>query len=324
MNSVVSIVMYHYVRDLKHSRFPNIKGLDIHLFKEQLKYIQKLYHIINMQELIHSIESGDPLPKKAILLTFDDNYIDHFTYVFPLLEEKNIQGCFYSPVAAVQECRMLNINKIHIVLSAIEDKNKILKFIFQQLDQLRKEYRLQPNDYYFKKLAYPTRFDSKEVTCIKMLLQKELPEALRTFICDLLIQTFIKVDEVSLSKEWYMSPDQIKCMIRHGMHFGIHGYSHAWLNSLPKEEQEKEISLSIEFLKTHGANLSELTIAYPSGGYNEDTLHTLEKYNCKVGLTTEVGVANIRQHHKLKLPRLDTNDLSEKKGGTPDKWLKLA
>ena len=42
MNNSVSIVMYHYIRDLKNSRYPEIKGLDYDLFKEQIAFFQ--YH----------------------------------------------------------------------------------------------------------------------------------------------------------------------------------------------------------------------------------------------------------------------------------------
>ena len=38
--------MYHYVRDLRNSRYPDIKGLDIDLFKEQVDYMRKNYNII--------------------------------------------------------------------------------------------------------------------------------------------------------------------------------------------------------------------------------------------------------------------------------------
>ena len=38
MNSKVTIIMYHYVRDLKHNRYPDIKGLDVKLFKEQIVF----------------------------------------------------------------------------------------------------------------------------------------------------------------------------------------------------------------------------------------------------------------------------------------------
>ena len=34
------IAMYHYTRDLVHSRYPKIKGLDIKLFEEQLQFFK--------------------------------------------------------------------------------------------------------------------------------------------------------------------------------------------------------------------------------------------------------------------------------------------
>lgn len=34
------IAMYHYTRDLKHSRYPEIKGLDKELFKNQIEFMK--------------------------------------------------------------------------------------------------------------------------------------------------------------------------------------------------------------------------------------------------------------------------------------------
>ena len=62
--------MFHYVRDLKNSRYPDIKGLDINLFKEQIDYMRKHYHIITMEEVIYSIDNQVKIPDKSVLLTF--------------------------------------------------------------------------------------------------------------------------------------------------------------------------------------------------------------------------------------------------------------
>lgn len=35
------VVMYHYTRDLKHSRYPEIKGLDVSLFREQIEFMKQ-------------------------------------------------------------------------------------------------------------------------------------------------------------------------------------------------------------------------------------------------------------------------------------------
>ena len=48
--------MYHYVRELKKSRYPRIKGLDIHLFKEQLKYLKKHYNFVTVEQIIAAFD----------------------------------------------------------------------------------------------------------------------------------------------------------------------------------------------------------------------------------------------------------------------------
>jgi len=54
----LTVVMYHYVRDLKHSRYPDIKGLDVSLFKDQIAYIKRHYTPVTMQEVIDAFDLG--------------------------------------------------------------------------------------------------------------------------------------------------------------------------------------------------------------------------------------------------------------------------
>ena len=89
--SKLSVVMYHYVRDLKSSRFPEIKGLDFKLFVEQIEFLRRHYQFVTSEQLARCLDSREPLPDKAVLLSFDDAYIDHYTHVFPLLDRLGIQ-----------------------------------------------------------------------------------------------------------------------------------------------------------------------------------------------------------------------------------------
>ena len=50
MGNDLTIVMYHYVRDLKYSRYPKIKGLDIKLFKKQIQFFKNNYHFVRCEE----------------------------------------------------------------------------------------------------------------------------------------------------------------------------------------------------------------------------------------------------------------------------------
>lgn len=118
----LSIIMYHYVRELRHSRFPEIKGLPTDEFREQIAYIKKHYNVISGNELIGIANSGERLPPRALLLTFDDGYIDHFTQVFPTLDRERLSACFFPPAKCILESQVLDVNKIHFVLACVPNK----------------------------------------------------------------------------------------------------------------------------------------------------------------------------------------------------------
>lgn len=320
----ITIVMYHYVRDLKNSRFPKIKGLELSLFIEQIEYLNKHYRIITMEELIGAIDNNSELPPRSVLLTFDDAYIDHYLHVFPILEKNKLQGSFFPPVKAITEHQVLDVNKIHYILASAENKQAIIADIFKQLDIYRNDYNLQEKDFYFQKLAIASRFDTKEVIFIKRLLQVELEEELRNIITNYLFRKYVSNDEPAFSRELYMTLEQITCMKRNGMHIGNHGYDHCWLASVPKEKQEFEIDRSVEFIREIGGNQSSWTMCYPYGSYNDDTISILIRKGCILGLTTQVGIANIKTDNRFELPRLDTNDIPKQRNAELNDWFHKA
>jgi len=319
-NYKVTIIMYHYVRDLKNSRYPSIKGLDLSLFIEQLNYLQKYYNVITIEQLIYSIESKAKLPLKSALLTFDDAYIDQFNTVFPILYNRKIQGSFYVPAKTILNHLVLDVNKIHFIIASVSDIATLIKKTFNELNKYRKEYQLKINEFYFEKLAIANRMDSKEIIFFKRLLQKELPESLRKKIIDKLFEEFVGIDEEAFSRELYMNKEQIMCMIQNGMHIGNHGFDHYWLNSLTEEKQREEIIKGNNFLKEMGVNMNNWTMSYPYGAYNKSLINILKEYNCKLGLATNVEIADISKNNRFELPRLDTNDIPKESKSEVNRW----
>lgn len=323
----LTTVMYHYVRDLKSSRYPRIKGLQIEEFKEQVQFLKKHYNFVTIEQLLDAYhnDNSKELPDHPVLLTFDDAYKDHFDYVFPYLEHEHIQGSFYAPVKAVTENTVLDVNKIHFIIASTPDEKlvRLIDELKNQLNQYRTEWNLKDFDYYFNKLAVANRFDSKEVIFVKRLLQVELDEKLRKIITDGLFQKVVGMNEGMFSRELYMSMDQIKCMVDNGMHFGSHGYDHYWLNSLSKKKQAFEIKKSIDFIKEVGGDINNWTICYPYGAYDDQTIEVLKENGCKLGFTTRVDTVNISQKEGdviFKLPRLDTNDLPKDANAPVNEW----
>lgn len=321
MPSSVTIIMYHFVRDLKKSRYPGIKGLDTSDFIEQLEYIRRFYSVISMEELVAAAsQGGKSLPANSLLLTFDDGYSDHYMNVFPILDRYGLQGSFFPPAKAILENRVLDVNKIHFVLATVEDKSRIVRFIESEINENASAYGLDETSAYYEKLAVPNRYDTAEVVFIKRVLQRGLPEELRARIIDKLFAEFVTRDEAAFACELYMNVEQIKCLRRNGMFIGSHGYDHYWLNTLSRVEQEREIDRSLYFLESLGCSLENWVMCYPYGGYNDTLLSVLSERDCKVGLATSVAIADLDTDNSLALSRLDTNDLPKRRDAEANEW----
>ena len=314
--------MYHYVRDLVNSRYPGIKGLETALFREQLGYLDRHYRFVSMDEVMDAIDAGDGLPDKAVLLTFDDAFIDHFVQVFPILNEMGIPAAFYAPVRAICEHEVLDVNKIHFILAAETDIARIMKLVRGLLARYRETYGLENDDWYYDKLAQPGRNDGPDVVFVKRLLQRELPEEVRNRMVDELFAEIVGVDEAAFSRELYMNPDQLRCLLRSGMHVGNHGYDHNWLDHLEPDAQRRDIEKGCEFLRSLGVPADRWTMCYPYGAYNEATRDILADNRCSLALTTEVAVADLSVHDRFALPRLNTNDIPKDSGAPVNDWYK--
>ena len=304
--SNLKIVMYHYVRDLGNSRYPNIKGLDISLFEEQINFFRRYHNIITIEEVIYSIDSGTTIPDKSILLTFDDGYLDHYNNVFPILDKHKIQGSFYVASKAITEHTVLDINKIHFILASADNILKLVGEIKELMKIHQKEYNLKDFDYYYRKLAHASSIDTKEVIFIKKLLQVELVEDLRMKILNILLEKYVEVSEDKFSRELYMNEEQLKHMLRSGMHIGNHGYNHYWWSKIDRVQLEKEIDLSLDFISEIGMDMDNWTACYPHGSYDKRVVDVLEEKGCKLALTIEDGVARVSQKSRFLLPRIDT------------------
>ena len=304
--------MYHYIRDLDNSKYPEIKGLRVTEFDKQLRYIENNYNLVRMKDVIAATRNESDLPEKACLLTFDDGYIDHYLTVFPMLHKRGIGGCFFPSSEVVERKKILDVNKIHFILAGIASKDFILEFINHNISKNKDNYDLLSLDEYLRKYAISNRFDVKEVAYIKTMLQYVLPSKLRDqIICDL-FKKYITVDEVGFSDELYVNSIQLKEMHDNGMFIGNHGAGHKWMNTLDRLEQEKEIDEGLKFLRRIGGSTQDWVMAFPYGVWDNQLLEVLKQKGCAIGLTTEVGVASLNKANPLLLPRLDTNDFPKK------------
>jgi peptidoglycan/xylan/chitin deacetylase (PgdA/CDA1 family) len=94
----VPILMYHYIRVVTD---PNdTLGYSLSVtptqFASQLDYLdQSGYTTVTLDDVVNNLKSSQPLPKKPIVLTFDDGYSDFYTNAFPELKKRNMKATAY-------------------------------------------------------------------------------------------------------------------------------------------------------------------------------------------------------------------------------------
>ena len=304
----LTTVMYHYVRDFAHTRYPAIRGIAPHAFDGQLGYIQKHYSVIAMEELFERLADDAALPERPLLLTFDDGLADHHEMVLPLLEKRRMRGSFFPPGRAIAERVVLDVHKIHFILAASPKVGALARNIRAFLDEHREAYALPPYEAYQEQYAVGRKRDGAEVMFVKNMLQKGLPETLRRVLIRELFARIVTADEKAFAHELYMDAAALRHMKQRGMYIGSHGWNHAWLNTLSEEKREEEVARSSAFLAALGVNIKCWAISYPHGGYDKALMALLRRHGCVAGFTTEVGIG-AKGENPLAYRRLDTNDL---------------
>lgn len=300
--------MYHYVRPLSLSRYPDIKALEYQEFQRQINYFCKNFEILGMKDLLAVIDGSTTCERQAVVLTFDDGFIDHFHSVFPVLHDFGIQGCFYPPSLPVLDKKLLDVHRIHFILAAAKNHEDVLQRLQLHInDHLGSSHARASLE-----AAGSGKRDSPETVTIKRLLQRDLPRALRTAICENLFREFVSIDEKAFVEELYMNESQMRLMTANGMHIGSHADSHEFLGKLAPKDQEHELHRSIEMLEIVGADPSHgWSLAYPYGDYNQTTLDLATSLGCQAAFTDQAGAADVSPGERLEIARFDTNDFPQ-------------
>jgi hypothetical protein len=96
INQPVPVLMYHSV-GIPNNRWNwNYLTCPFELFENQLRTLKKNgYKSIGLPDLYNYIFYSAPIPKKSIVFTFDDGYLDNWVFAYPLMKKYGFQGTIY-------------------------------------------------------------------------------------------------------------------------------------------------------------------------------------------------------------------------------------
>jgi peptidoglycan/xylan/chitin deacetylase (PgdA/CDA1 family) len=244
----VPILLYHSISSLDQKTpllHHKVVSATPETFEMQISYLQRKYHIISLAEYISMVKSGLPVPKRCVVVTFDDGYQDNYTYAYPILKA-------HAAVAAIFICPELIDTQQPLWT------NTLARSIYRsKLSSLNIEGL---GSYDLATLDKKTDAVDKIINKIMALTHESKQETVAHILKELEVES-----HTARSEQEYLSWQQIRAMAKDGMSFGAHTLSHINLTKISSQDACGEITESKQRIAAKLDKPVE-AFAYPFGG----------------------------------------------------------
>lgn len=250
----IIIIAYHRIYDINGEQEypfdPELVSASVEDFKWQMKYIKKYFLPSSFEEVISNIENNRAIPKRTVIVTFDDGHLDNYLNAFPILKSLGIPATIFLSTGYVGGNQL---------------------FWFEEVAYLL--YRAEPGRYSIPVLDADVDIDSVDsrreaaelvLGCMKRVSDKSRKDALE----QLRMATDIQLRDEDKLMCGNLTWPQVKEMSRNGIEFGSHTVNHPILTKVGDKELEIELTESRKKIEQElGKNVQVL--AYPVGGKDE-------------------------------------------------------
>lgn len=303
--SQVVILLYHRIVEAH----PDSWGLCVtpENFGEQLAYVREHFQVMSLLHLGEALESGS-IPKRAVVITFDDGYVDNLVQAKPLLEQYATPATVFVATGYLDSHREFWWDELErLILSASSLPSKIELNLGETTYYWEKPGDAMPSMPKNGKNPQQPKFEDCEES-IKKHVVFDLHKALRTLTkvqreaaLDQLRTSLVSLDNGG-GMNRAMTSEEVRDLADGGLvDIGAHTVTHPALSSQPDHVQLWEMRESKRSLeKILGKEVS--TLAYPHGDFGAQTSRLARDVGFQVICTT-VGNSVTLGMPSYQLPR---------------------
>ena len=280
---MLRILAYHRVAELRDTPAVDSRSVSVTPagFTRQMKHLARNYHVISMLQLLNEVENEIPLPKRAVLITFDDAYADFAETAWPILKRLGLPATLFVPTAYPD----------HPELAFWWDR------LYQAFQATAKaELRGTP----FGPLPLG---NSEEKRRALRMVQNHVPtvpddEAMKLVdsICDQLGEKHVCSGSV-------LTWDQLRQLDREGLTLGSHTRTHPVMTQVRLDRIREEIQASQADLKRE-IGIALPIFCYPNGNHNDAVISILRDEAIRLAFTTLSGPNKSQTLDSLRLRRI--------------------
>ncbi len=288
----VRILAYHRVLEAAEPdgfRFdPELISASSRAFRQQMAIVKRRFTPMRFEELIDCLDRGRPVPRRAVLITFDDGYDDNYRCAWPILRDAGLSAMFFVSTGHIDSGRPYAFDwLVHMLCTTRAER--------LQVAELGIDWAL-PHDLHARRELSSRLLDS--IKSLDAHAQQALIDRLQT--------------------EWSLPADaghadcrpmtwtQLREMRAGGMEVGSHGVDHRMLAKMPPAEMREEIAASKRTIERELGSEARV-ISYPVGGldaYNDEVAAAVRDAGYRMACSYLAGPEALRADARYAMRRI--------------------
>jgi len=280
-SDVFGVLTYHRVApDHGLTGYPGLVSATPAGFAEQMEHIARRHPVIGLADLLAARE-GASLPRRAVLVTFDDAYRDFAEHAWPVLRRLGLPTTLFVPTAFADEpTRAFWWDRLYDALA----RTAHMPVIELPSVGLRVDTAGNPS-------AAFRRLRSE----LKALPHADLLDAVDSIVAQL-----GRSEPAGQVLGW----SELQSLAAEGVTLAAHTRTHPLLPRVAPSDLDAELSGSLADLERRVGSTPR-ALAYPSGAYTEDVRAAARRAGFDLAFTTRRGLNRAGRTDWLQLRRVN-------------------
>ncbi len=130
------VLRYHSVSEMSSAneryRCPSI-AVAPHTFRRQMEFLASRYRVVPVQQIVETLQAGEPFPERCAAITFDDGYRDNHRHALPVLRSLGLPATVFVVSDAIGDGRRFWVARIRSVLLGAK-RDRIVSSVLGEID----------------------------------------------------------------------------------------------------------------------------------------------------------------------------------------------
>lgn len=279
---VLRVLTYHRVMDLAHPDMPRPASVSATpaAFARQMQHLARRFRVVSALEVLSAFRGETMLPRRAVLVTFDDAYHDFAEYAWPVMRRLGLPATVFVPTSFPDSAHG--------------------EFWWDRLHRVfRNPARLSVSHHRLGRHSVGTPDERSAVVRKLERLVKAMPheDAMQMLddICEQLGDTGTRASRV-------LGWDALRSLAADGVALAPHTRTHPALSRMSPEHVREEVRGSrIDLERETGSTLP--LFSYPYGAHDDTVTSILAEEGIEVAVTCIDGHSQIGSTEPLRLRR---------------------